>query len=141
MCSKHGIHERETALGDAPSDPSPRRKGEEMQGDIAWMLVATALVLFMTPGLAFFYGGMVRSKNFLGMLMQNFFCIGLMAVLWALIGYTIACGTIGNGGWFGSFDDIGLSNMAPVSADGIVPGTLLFAAFQMTFAIITPALI
>jgi len=112
-----------------------------MEGDIAWVLVSTALVLFMTPGLAFFYGGMVRGKNFLGMLMQNFFSIGLMAVLWSLIGYTIAFGKVGNGGWFGSFDDIGLSGLVPISADGIVPGTLLFAAFQMTFAIITPALI
>ena len=53
-----------------------------MEGNIAWVLISTALVLFMTPGLAFFYGGMVRSKNFLAMLMQNFFAIGLLAVLW-----------------------------------------------------------
>ena len=57
-----------------------------MEGHIAWVLVSTALVLFMTPGLAFFYGGMVRSKNVLGMLMQNFFAMGLIGVLWAIPG-------------------------------------------------------
>ena len=58
-------------------------------GDTAWMLVSTALVLFMTPGLAFFYGGMVRAKNVLGMLMQNFFSIGLVSVLWAVVGFSL----------------------------------------------------
>ena len=56
-----------------------------MEGNTAWVLASAALVLFMTPGLAFFYGGMVRSKNVLGMLMQNFFCMGLVSVLWALV--------------------------------------------------------
>src|SRR3954451_25491337 len=114
-------------------------KGAPMQGDIAWLLVSTALVLFMTPGLAFFYGGMVRGKNFLGMLMQNFFCIGLMAVLWALIGYTIAFGKTGNGGLIGSVDAIGLKGVGVGDGESLPP--LLFAAFQMTFAIIMPALI
>ena len=66
-------------------------------GDTAWVLIATALVLFMTPGLAFFYGGMVRGKNVLGMLMQNFFAMGLISVLWAVVGFSLA---FGDGGGF-----------------------------------------
>jgi Amt family ammonium transporter len=111
-----------------------------MEGNIAWVLVSTALVLFMTPGLAFFYGGMVRSKNMLGMLMQNFFAIGLLAVLWALIGYSLAFGNAGDGGLIGNFDFVGLKGVGLIGADGAIP-PILFAAFQMTFAIITPALI
>jgi Amt family ammonium transporter len=123
-------------------------------GNTAWMLVATALVLFMTPGLAFFYGGMVRSKNVLGMLMQNFMAMGVVAVLWALLGFTLAFGDLGNAGWLGNFDflgfaDLNLSLEAFVEAypawgpDGLgltIP-PILFAAYQMTFAVITPALI
>ncbi|MCU1358071.1 MAG: amtB [Acidimicrobiales bacterium] len=113
-----------------------------MQGNTAWVLVSTALVLFMTPGLAFFYGGMVRSKNFLAMLMQNFFAIGLLAVLWAVLGATIAFGNFGDGGWFGGFAHLGLSGVgATDKLFGLgIPDTL-FIAYQMTFAIITPALI
>lgn len=110
-----------------------------MEGNIAWVLVSTAMVLFMTPGLAFFYGGMVRSKNFLAMLMQNFFAMGLIAVLWALLGYTIAFGGGADGGFFGNFDFIGLKGIG--MGDGTELPPILFAAFQMTFAIITPALI
>ena len=61
-------------------------------GDTAWVLAASALVLFMTPGLAFFYGGMVRGKNVLGMLMQNFFAMGLIGILWAVVGFSLAFG-------------------------------------------------
>src|SRR3712207_9036267 len=76
-------------------------------GNTAWVLVSAALVLFMTPGLAFFYGGMVRAKNVLGMLMQNFFSMGLISVIWALIGFSLA---FGDGGKFiGNFDFAGLS--------------------------------
>ena len=64
-------------------------------GSIAWVLVSAALVLFMTPGLAFFYGGMVRSKNVLGMLMQNYFAMGLVSVLWAVVGFSLAFGGSG----------------------------------------------
>jgi Amt family ammonium transporter len=110
-------------------------------GDTAWMLMSTGLVLFMTPGLAFFYGGMVRSKNVLGMLMQNFFAMGLMAVLWALLGFTIAFGNFGDGGWFGGFDHLGLDGVTPEPALGLTIPFVLFAAYQMTFAVITPALI
>jgi len=111
-----------------------------MGANTAWVLMSTALVLFMTPGLAFFYGGMVRSKNFLGMLMQNFFAMGLLAVLWALIGYSLAFGRAGDGGLLGNLSFVGLKDVGLVGTGSGIP-PILFAAFQMTFAIITPALI
>jgi ammonium transporter, Amt family len=110
-------------------------------GDTAWMLVATALVLFMTPGLAFFYGGMVRSKNVLGMLMQNFFAMGLIAVLWAVVVFTLAFGGFGNAGFIGNFDHFGLHDVGAAPGLGLTIPFVLFAAYQMTFAVITPALI
>jgi Amt family ammonium transporter len=113
-------------------------------GDTAWMLAATALVLFMTPGLAFFYGGMVRTKNVLGMLMQNFFAMGLIAVIWALVAFTLAFGDAGNAGFIGNLDFIGLKDVGVTEAGYGFPLTIpfiLFAAYQMTFAVITPALI
>jgi len=123
-------------------------------GDTAWMLISTALVLFMTPGLAFFYGGMVRAKNFLGMLMQNFFAMGLLAVLWVAIGFTLAFGNFGDGGWIGNLQYSGLTGVGQQAvtlgqgtwvSDGaglaLTIPFILFAAYQMTFAIITPALI
>src|SRR4051812_22237963 len=73
-------------------------------GNTAWMLIATALVLFMTPGLAFFYGGMVRSKNVLGMLMQNYIAMGLLAVLWVFVAFSLAFSNAGDGGWLGNLD-------------------------------------
>jgi Amt family ammonium transporter len=113
-------------------------------GNTAWLLAASALVLIMTPGLAFFYGGMVRSKHVLGMLMQNFFCMGIVTLVWTLIGYSLAFG-VGNGFW-GGFDaaalqDIGSPTTAALTSEGGTIPTLLFVAFQMMFAIITPALI
>src|SRR5262245_29586344 len=117
-------------------------------GDTAWMLAATALVLFMTPGLALFYGGMVRGKNVLGMLMQNIFAMGLLAVLWAAVAFRLAFGAAGNEGLIGSFDyfwmkDVGpaLSNQSFFVGAGLAIPFVLFCAYQMTFAIITPALI
>jgi ammonium transporter, Amt family len=110
-------------------------------GDTAWMLVSTALVLFMTPGLAFFYGGMVRAKNVLGMLMQNFFAMGLLGVLWALVVFSLAFGDFGNGGVIGNFEFIGLKDVGLEPGLGLTIPLVLFAAYQMTFAIITPALI
>ncbi len=68
-------------------------------GDTGWVLIATALVLFMTPGLALFYGGMVRSKNVLGMLMQNIFAMGILGILWAFVVFSLAFGNAGNGGF------------------------------------------
>jgi len=117
-----------------------------MEGNIAWVLIATALVLFMTPGLAFFYGGMVRSKNFLAMLMQNYFAIGLLAVLWVLLGASLAFGNLGDGGLLGNFDFVGFKDIGATNANfGAFTGAdipdSLFLTFQMTFAIITPALI
>jgi Amt family ammonium transporter len=108
-------------------------------GDTAWMLMSTALVLFMTPGLALFYGGMVRAKNILAMLMQNVFAMGLMAVLWVLLGYSIAFG--GSNDWIGNLDFVGFKDIGMEVMEPLTIPVILFAAFQMTFAIITPALI
>ena len=109
-------------------------------GDTAWVLASAALVPFMTPGLALFYGGMVRAKNVLAMLMQNFFAMGIVTIIWVLFGYTLAFGDFGNGGWIGNFDFIGMKNLTnAVDANGLP--VLAFVAFQLTFAVITPALI
>ena len=111
-------------------------------GDTTFILVASALVMFMTPGLALFYGGMVRSKNILGTLMQSFFALGLVSVLWVLIGYTLAFGP-DKGGLIGGLDFMGFKDVgAAPNADlaATIPHSL-FATFQMMFAIITPALI
>ncbi len=110
-------------------------------GDTAWMLTATALVLFMTPGLAFFYGGMVRSKNVLGMLMQNIFAMGLVAVIWVVIGFSLAFGNFGDGGLLGGLHYFGLAHVDGTVGLGLTIPFVLFAAYQMTFAVITPALI
>jgi Amt family ammonium transporter len=113
-------------------------------GNTAWILVSMALVLFMTPGLAFFYAGMVRSKNVLGMLMQNFAAMGLLGVLWALVGFTLAFGNPGDGGIIGNFDFIGLKDVTAATGPDFFALSIpfvLFCAYQMTFAIITPALI
>jgi Amt family ammonium transporter len=122
-------------------------------GATAWVLVSAAMILFMTPGLAFFYGGMVRSKNVLGMLMQNFFSMGLITVLWVCVGFSLAFGD--GGDFIGNLDFAFLKDLHLTNADGAfvtgIPGfqgdfglivpPLLFMAFQMMFAIITPALI
>jgi Amt family ammonium transporter len=113
-------------------------------GDTAWMLIATGLVLFMTPGLAFFYGGMVRAKNMLGMLMQNFFAMGLMAILWVAIGFSLAFGNLGDGGVIGNLDFAWMRNITSDTGPEAFALTIpfvLFCAYQMTFAVITPALI
>jgi Amt family ammonium transporter len=111
-------------------------------GDTAWVLMSAALVMFMTPGLALFYGGMVRAKNVLAMLMQNFFCLGLISVLWAVCMYSLAFH--GTGKWIGNFDLAFLdhANVIPATGFGQVPiPPLSFSAFQLMFAVITPALI
>lgn len=115
-------------------------------GNTAWVLISTALVLFMTPGLALFYGGMVRSKNVLGMLMQNIFAMGLLAVLWAAVVFSLAFGDAGNLGFIGNFDYVFLKDVGPALTDQeflsfLTIPFVLFCAYQMTFAIITPALI
>ena len=112
-------------------------------GDTAWVLASSALVLFMTPGLALFYGGMVRAKNVLGTLMHSVFAMGLVSVLWVLVGYTIAFGP-SVGGLIGGFDFLGFSGVGadphPAGLGATIPHST-FATFQMMFAIITPALI
>ncbi|HZR13898.1 MAG TPA: ammonium transporter [Acidimicrobiia bacterium] len=110
-------------------------------GDTAWVLVGGALVMFMTPGLALFYGGMVRSKNVLAMLMQNFFSLGLVSVLWAVLVYSLAFS--GTNRWIGNLDFAGVTDAAKHAPPGLlltIP-PLLFMAYQMMFAVITPALI
>jgi Amt family ammonium transporter len=110
-------------------------------GDTAWLLTSAALVMFMTPGLAFFYGGLVRAKNVVGTIMQSFIALGLVTVLWVLIGYTLAFGP-DKGGLIGGLDFIGLRHVgaAPSPYAPTVPATA-FMVFQLMFAIITPALI
>ncbi len=107
----------------------------------AWILVSTALVLLMTPALAFFYGGMVRKKNILSTLNLSMITMGLISIQWVLFGYSLAFGGSVAGGLFGGLEHVGLANVGIEMQpdDGIPP--LLFAMFQMTFAIITPALI
>jgi ammonium transporter, Amt family len=105
----------------------------------AWILTATALVLFMTlPGLALFYGGLVRTKNVLSVLMQCFAIGGIVTILWLVVGYSLAFGT-GNA-WIGDFSRVFMSGVGKDSLTGDIPEAL-FMLFQMTFAIITPALI
>ena len=111
-------------------------------GDTAWVLASAALVMLMTPALAFFYGGLVRQKNVLATLMHSFFMLGLISVQWALWGYTLAFGP-SLGGLVGGLDHLGLNGVgaAPNAAyAATVPG-LAFMAFQLMFAVITPALI
>jgi Amt family ammonium transporter len=108
--------------------------------DTAWMIVATALVLFMTlPGLALFYGGLVRARNVLSVFMHCYAIACLMSILWFVAGYSIAFGG-GTSGFWGGLDKLFLNGVTIDSLSGTLP-EILFFAFQMTFAIITPALI
>ena len=126
------------ALADAAA-PVPNK------GDVAWMIVATVLVILMIiPGLALFYGGMVRSKNMLSVLMQVFVIYAMVAVLWAIFGYSVAF-TEGNA-FFGSLDKLFLKGITPDSnvatfSKGVVIPEYIYFVFQLTFAAITPALI
>ena len=104
-------------------------------GSVAWMLMASALVLFMTPGLAFFYGGLVRGKNVVSTVMYSFVSMGVVSVVWVLWGYSLAFGE--GGAFIGNFDFVGFKDVSSDPEDG----AMLFAIFQMMFAIITPALI
>ena len=111
-------------------------------GDTAWVLASAALVLFMTPGLAIFYGGMVRAKSALNMMMMSFAAIGVTTIIWVLYGYSLTFGT-SQGGLIGDLGNIGLSGTLDqvVGAEGHQIPTLAFAMFQLTFAIITVALL
>lgn len=106
----------------------------------AWLLASTALVLLMTPGLAIFYGGMVRTTGVLNMIMMSFIAIPLVTVAWLLVGYSLAFSDSRAGGAIGSLAHVGLSGITPDSVHGQVP-ELLFVTFQLTFAIITAALV
>src|SRR2546427_4260788 len=117
--------------------------GPHTRGDVAWMLTATGLVLLMTPGLSFFYGGMVRTKNVVSTMVQSFVAMAVISILWIVVGFSLAFGDslhglIGNPATFFMFTRVGASthpDLAPT-----IP-LILFALFQLKFAIITPALI
>ncbi|MCC2277419.1 ammonium transporter [Streptomyces sp. ET3-23] len=110
--------------------------------DTAFVLISAALVMLMTPGLAFFYGGMVRVKSALNMLMMSFISLGIVSVLWVLYGYSLAFGDDIGAGLLGNFDHIGLKGISPETLTGGKDGipVLAFALFQLMFAVITPAL-
>jgi Amt family ammonium transporter len=112
-------------------------------GDTAWVLTSAALVLLMTPGLAFFYAGMVRGKNVLTILMQNYVTIGIVSIVWVIVGFSLSFG--GPGKWIGDFSYFGLEGTAanlPLTSgiDWLTIPVLAFVAFQLMFAVITPAL-
>lgn len=134
----------------APAEATPAVEAEAPaptanKGDTAWMIMATVLVTLMViPGLALFYGGMVRSKNMLSVLMQTFVIFSLMAVLWTVYGYSVAF--TGGSPFFGGFSKAFLAGVTPESlgatfSKGVYIPELVFVAFQLTFAAITPALI
>jgi ammonium transporter, Amt family len=113
-------------------------------GDTAWVLTSTALVLLMTPGLAFFYGGMVRAKSVLNMMMMSMITIGIVSLLWVIYGFEIAFGYKADSPWYGNLSFSGLGDVVNdfTNNGGVYPiPVLVFAAFQLMFAIITPALI
>ena len=122
---------------------TPALADDSSGADTAWMLTSTALVLFMTiPGLSLFYAGLVRVKNVLSVLMQCFALTALMSVLWFVMGYTLAFGSSGveQGPWIGDLGNLFLAKVTMDSMSGTIPETL-FVMFQLTFAVITPALI
>ena len=123
------------------ADPALAQDAAELDsGDTAWMLTSTAIVLMMTiPGVALFYGGMVRKKNVLATLIQSFAITCLITVIWVLVGYSLAFGG-GGGPFIGGFDRILLAGLTPDALSGTIPESV-FIVFQMTFAIITAALI
>ena len=121
--------------------------------NVAWMITATIFVLMMTPGLSFFYGGMVRAKNVISTMLQSFIVMGVVSVVWVIFGFSLAFGNdiwhvIGNPGDFFMLDNVGVTNVTDATNElsqiGIATTTIplaLFALFQMKFAIITPSLI
>ena len=111
-----------------------------VSGDIAWMLISSALVLIMTPGLAFFYGGMVKRKNVINTMMSSFFIMGLASILWVLIGFSLSFSG-GEGSFIGDLNWFGMRLTETSASSAYAPNTVTFAIFQMMFAIITPALI
>lgn len=128
-------------------------KGDHLWANVAWMITATIFVLMMTPGLSFFYGGMVRPKNVISTMLQSFIVMGVVSVVWVVFGFGLAfggdiCHIVGNPADFFMMKDVGVRNVtdpsAETSAIGLATTTIplaLFALFQMKFAIITPSLI
>src|SRR5688572_8071364 len=104
-------------------------------GDAAWLLASAALVLFMTPGLALFYGGMDRARNVLNMLMMNFWCLLIVPIVWVVVGYSLAQG---ENDFLGNLDFAFLRGLGIIEDNGL---SLVFVAFLGMFAVITPALI
>ena len=135
LAAAAGIEEKVASLETAV-------KSAQSAGDNAWMLVSSALVLMMTgPGLALFYGGLVRRKNVLGTMMQSFIMMAVITVLWAVCGYSLAFG--GSGSFFGNLD-FALLNGVGSAPNADYAGTIpqqTFMVYQLMFAIITPALI
>ena len=111
------------------------------QADTAWVMVSCALVMLMTPGLALFYGGMVGSKNVLSSFMHSFIALGIITLQWVVIGYSLAFGSDTGGGFIGGFEFAFLNGVGLEPQEGSTIPHILFMAFQMMFAIITPALI
>jgi ammonium transporter, Amt family len=131
-------------LAALPAGVAAAEPGEIDHGDTAWMLASTALVMIMLPGLALFYGGLVRRKNVLSTVMHSFFGLALVSVVWILVGFSLAFGPDVNGmGLIGNLDYIGFNNvgLAPSTVYAVTIPFVLFAAFQLMFAAITPALI
>jgi len=111
------------------------------QADTAWVMVSCALVMLMTPGLALFYGGMVGSKNVLSSFMHSFIALGIITLQWVVIGYSLSFGSDAGGGFIGGFEYAFLNGVGLEPQEGSTIPHILFMAFQMMFAIITPALI
>jgi len=111
------------------------------QADTAWLMVSCALVMLMTPGLALFYGGMVNSSNVLSSFMHSFIALGIITLQWVVIGYSLAFGSDAGGGFIGGFEYAFLNGVGLEPQEGSTIPHILFMAFQMMFAIITPALI
>jgi len=135
------------ASADAPAAPPANPKAVFNGADTAWMLISSALVLFMIPGLALFYGGMVRSKNVLSTMMHSFVAMGIVGVQWVVIGYTLAFGDDSGGGLLGKMNKFMLNGITPdtlfqfVAASAAAIPEYIFVMFQGMFAIITIALI
>ena len=133
-----------TLLAGLPAVVAAADGGPINSGDTAWMLVSTALVMVMLPGLALFYGGLVRRKNVLSTIMHSFFGLALVSVVWVVVGFSLAFGKdVGGLGLIGGLDYVGFITvgMAPNPTYGPTIPFVLFAAFQLMFAAITPALI
>src|SRR3990172_6756185 len=136
-----------TALAAAAAVPAAAfaADGAEINaGDTAWLLVATALVMVMLPGLALFYGGLVRRKNVLSTIMHSFFGLALVSVVWVLVGFSLAFGSdVGGLGLIGSLEFVGFMNVGlePSATYGLTIPFVLLAAFQLMLAVLTPALI